>query len=273
MYEYSEVNDVPRFQQPQAAQYALASEDHDPDLSGSERPGCLAATQEWDKMGRFGAGTENLGPTGPAALEIQVQNPVSDTPAWEEMGKNGSNREKSCPAFPTSSRLHASPSEPDAAGGDSVDANPEFLRGLLEFLGSGEPEPSGELKKASPLTPRQLSALPYLAAFPNATQAARAAGIGKSTLYRWLEDDDFREELTRFRTEAAEFANQELKGLQLRAVDVLREAMNHSDIGVRLRAARYSMSFSAQVGLAEKLRQQIEHLETAFEHWKPKRPF
>ena len=191
------------------------------------------------------------------------------------MGKNGKPWEKYSPDFPTSTDALPPDSTPgaDADQDDSETTYPELIRGLLEFLGSDEAAAEEEDKKVVPLTSRQLSALPYLAAFPSANQAARAAGIGKSTLYRWLEDDHFREELTRYREEVAEFARQELKGLQLRAVDVIRDAMNHGNIDVRLRAARYSMSYSNQVELAEKLRRDVDNLHVAVGEWRSKRPF
>ena len=229
-------------------------------------------TPEWDKTGQNGTEYRNFSPSSPDSSEFQVQNPASSAPEWENMGTNGDPREEFCPISPTSSGPQESDPEPSADENDTELTYPELLRGILEFLGSGESAPEGEDKKIPPLTARQLSALPYLAGFPNANQAARASGIGRSTLYRWLEDDHFREELIRRRQESADFAHQELKGLLLRAVDVFRDAMNSGDMYVRLRAARYSMSYSTQVELAEKLRQDLSHLETAVEEWKSKRP-
>ena len=117
------------------------------------------------------------------------------------------------------------------------------------------------------LTFRQQTALPIIAASPTIAQAARTSGIGESTLYRWLEDDDFRDELTRLRQEAASLARQELQGLMLRSVSVLNEAMDAPDLAIRLRAARYSMSFAVQIWEAEKLRSDIQALEEALPLW------
>ncbi len=223
-------------------------------------------------MGRFDTGRENSVDSAISSPAIQVQTQATSTGEWEGMGKNGNEREKSAPVSPNGSPHRNSPPGADAAEADAETSYPELVRGLLEFLGASEPGPDDSVKRITPLTPRQISALPYLAAFPNANQAARAAGIGKSTLYRWLEDDNFRDTLTRLREESAEFARQELKGNMLRAVDVFREGMNNGDINIRLRAARYSMSFSNEVGLAEKLRKEVEHLETAVDQWQSRRP-
>ena len=270
--KYHESDGAPRFTQPQCMGDDSPSEAREQEIFDPESTDDLSDTQEWDEMEQNGTGTENFIASGPSSGQSQVQNPASSSLEWEIAGKNGNELEKYCPFTPRNPGPQGSAHQSDAEEEDSESTYPELVRGLLEFLGDGESEPGSEIEKVSPLTPRQLSALPYLAAFPSANQAARAAGIGKSTLYRWLEDDHFREELTRLREEAAEFARQELKGLQLRAVDVFRDAMNHRNVAVRLRAARYSMSFSSQIELAEKLRQDIEHLDIAFDEWKSRRP-
>ena len=111
------------------------------------------------------------------------------------------------------------------------------------------------------LSRRQQSALPVIAATPTLAQAARSSGIGESTLYRWLEDDDFRNELARLRQEAADLAKRELQGVMLRSVSVLAEALDHPDMNIRLRAARYGMSFAVQISEVEKLRADLQAVE------------
>ena len=115
----------------------------------------------------------------------------------------------------------------------------------------------------SPLTFRQQSALPIIAASPTIAQAARTAGVGESTLRRWLDDDDFRAELVRLRQESAELARHELRGLMLRSVSVLAEAMDDPDKAIRLRAARYAMSFAVRICETGKLNRDIQDLEDA----------
>jgi len=67
------------------------------------------------------------------------------------------------------------------------------------------------------LSERQLAALPYIATAPSLSEAARRAEIGRTTLYRWLEEPEFRDELERWRRGAAELASLELRGLMLKA--------------------------------------------------------
>ena len=123
-----------------------------------------------------------------------------------------------------------------------------------------------EIKKSS-LTFRQQSVLSIIATAPTVAQAARKAGVGESTLYRWLEDDEFRAELTRIREASANLARQELQGLMLRSVTVLAEAMDDPDKTVRLRAARYAMSFAGRISEVEKLRKEIQEVEAALPMW------
>ena len=56
------------------------------------------------------------------------------------------------------------------------------------------------------LSQRQLVALPYIVAEPTISEGARAAGIARMTLTRWMRDPVFREELERVRRNIAEFA-------------------------------------------------------------------
>ena len=121
------------------------------------------------------------------------------------------------------------------------------------------PDPGGE----TPLTFRQHSAIPAIAAAPSIAQAARDSGIGERTIHRWLEDEDFRYELTRVRQDQADFAGKELQGLLVRGVEVLTEAMNDPDIAVRLRAARCAFSFAPQIVDLEKLKDDVQALEEA----------
>ena len=123
-----------------------------------------------------------------------------------------------------------------------------------------------EVEKSN-LTFRRQSALPIIAASPTLAQAARTSGIGESTLYRWLDDHHFRDELTRLRQESAGLARQELQGLMLRSVSVLSEAMGNPDMAIRLRAARYALSFAGQICEVEKLRKDVQALEEALPLW------
>ena len=127
------------------------------------------------------------------------------------------------------------------------------------------PEMSGNVRRIenSNLSRRQQAVLPVMASAPSLAQAARISGFAERTLRRWLDDDDFRGELTRLRQESAELARLELQGLMLRSVSVLSQAMDDPDKAIRLRAARYAMSFAVRVSETEKLKKDIQDLEDA----------
>ena len=113
----------------------------------------------------------------------------------------------------------------------------------------------------SSLTERQKAALPYLVAFPNAKRAASAAGIARSTLYLWLEDDSFRQELTRLREASVQLANEEFQSLRVLAAQVFREAMDHENMAYRISAARYVTNTGIRLNDMERLAQDLRGLQ------------
>ena len=110
---------------------------------------------------------------------------------------------------------------------------------------------------------RQESALPIVALLPSITQASRASGVGKSTLYRWLQDPDFRAEVARIRQEYAELARQELQGLSLRGASVINDALQDPNPAIRLRAANYALSHSARLSEIQQVGQELRELKQA----------
>ena len=172
---------------------------------------------------------------------------------------------------PSSQQPEPDPQSPEPSSGLALSRpNPVIPAQAGIHTADPEREKMGEngreIQKSS-LTFRQQAALTVIAATPTVAQAARQSGIGERTLYRWLEDPDFRAELVRLREESANLARQELQGLMLRSVSVIAEAMDDPDKAVRLRAARYAMSFAARIGEVEKLRKEIQEVEAALPIW------
>ena len=117
------------------------------------------------------------------------------------------------------------------------------------------------------LTDKQLAILPYLIASPSVSESARLAGIGRSTLYRWMEDHEFREALERLRTEAAELAHTELKGLMLKGILVLAEAMEDDNPTIRLRAAQAALTTGLKAIDLKELQKRLERVDDAYRLW------
>ena len=112
----------------------------------------------------------------------------------------------------------------------------------------------------SDLTFRQQAALPVIAFAPTIAQAARSTGIGESTLRRWLSDPAFSQQIDRMRHDTAQLARQELLGLMPLCASVFADAMRAPDPALRLRAARYALSFIIRVSEVENLNADIQDL-------------
>lgn len=137
-------------------------------------------------------------------------------------------------------------------------ANPEnsAIVSLEESAPSDIGEPSG-------LTHRQRAALPVIAFAPSIAQAARFSGVAESTLRRWLANPDFREQVDRMREESIHVAHQELQGLLPMCAAVFADAMRSNDPALRLRAARYAISFILRASEAQRLATDLQDLEVA----------
>ena len=119
---------------------------------------------------------------------------------------------------------------------------------------------NGTPGRVDALSLRQQSALPVVALSPSLAQAAQAAGVGRSTLNRWMNEPAFRSEVVRVRQEAADLARQEMQGMMLRAASVINNAMDDSDPAIRLRAARYVLTFAASLTQVHQLNSQLDEL-------------
>ena len=129
-----------------------------------------------------------------------------------------------------------------------------------------------EQKNQMTLSPRQIAALPYIIAAPTLSEGARLAEIGRTTLYRWMDEPDFRQELERLRSNAAELAHVELNGLMLKSVLVLAENMENPDPGVRLRAARASLYVAMRANELKEFQRRLDRLDGAFALWSRRNP-
>ena len=112
-------------------------------------------------------------------------------------------------------------------------------------------------------TPRQTLAMPYIAANASMTEGAKAAGISRVTLYRWMQDPSFRAELERIRRDAVDLAYAELRGLALKSVTAIAELLEDPDPRVRGMAARTALNSVAKAEEVYQLRNRFDILDRA----------
>ena len=122
---------------------------------------------------------------------------------------------------------------------------------------------NGPQNKKPDLTTRQRIALPILASAPSVAEAARLSKVGRRTLHRWLQDDDFRDELAQLHRQSAELVRTQLQNLTLQAILVLGDSLEDPSADIRIRAARTALSFSARLNDIHKLEQEVQALENA----------
>lgn len=122
------------------------------------------------------------------------------------------------------------------------------------------------------LTDRQAEALPHIAAAPTLSEGARIASIGRTTLYRWMEDDEFRRALESTRAEAADLARSELEGLMLKSTMVLADSLEDPAPTVRLRAASVALALGLKALDVKELHRRIDHVSDALALLRKKRP-
>ena len=82
-----------------------------------------------------------------------------------------------------------------------------------------------------------------------------------------MDDAEFRTTLERMRAEAADLAHNELKGLMLKSVLVLAEAIEDSNPRVLVRAAHAALSVGLKVHDLEELRKRVDRVDEAVHLW------
>ena len=125
----------------------------------------------------------------------------------------------------------------------------------------------------SELTFRQQAALPTIALARSLAQAARDTGVAERTLRRWLEDPSFRQELDRLRQESYDLARQQAQAAMPMCLSILADAALESpDPALRVRAARYLLSYGVKFVEADNLRERLKSVEDAFHSAKTASP-
>ena len=101
--------------------------------------------------------------------------------------------------------------------------------------------------KETPLSAKQVQALPHLATGQTLAHTATAVNVSEKTLYRWLNEPKFKAAYLELRDVEAEIARAELRGLALKAATTLSKAMDNPDPYISLRAAQTAVNASVKV--------------------------
>lgn len=107
------------------------------------------------------------------------------------------------------------------------------------------------------------AAIVALLANPTMPEAARAAGVSETTLWRWLQRDDFQKRYREAQNKVFDGALGALQGATAEAVDCLRRNLACSRPGVQVQAARTILDYTLKARQLFDLEIRIGQLEAA----------
>ena len=118
-------------------------------------------------------------------------------------------------------------------------------------------------QKEDTLTTAQHRAVVALLTEPTLQEAAKTAGVNRSTIYRWLQEADFQAAYREARRQAMRRATARLQEISSEAVEVLREVMGDKaqQGAARVGAARIVLDYAAKMTETEDLATSIEELK------------
>ena len=114
------------------------------------------------------------------------------------------------------------------------------------------------------LTLRQVTALPHLLKPGSLAVQARHAGVHRNTLYRWLQDENFRECLEWLRKETMRFTQAQLQAMSYKAAAVIDDALDDDSVRVRIEAARLVLTQAHNAQYGQELERRVENLIDAY---------
>jgi hypothetical protein len=119
------------------------------------------------------------------------------------------------------------------------------------------------------LTRKQEAAIVALLAESTLQTAAATAGIGETTLYRWLQDEGFQAAYRAARRQVVEKAVTELQGACGEAVATLCRNLTADSANAQIRAAQIILEQAFRGVELYELAQRLEALESYVEETKP----
>jgi hypothetical protein len=111
------------------------------------------------------------------------------------------------------------------------------------------------------LTARQTRVIPYLLDASSIEEGCKRARVSKVTVYAWLKQENFRQQLKRQRDELIERALDNLKANVSKATETLVNLLSSKSEPIRARAAEDIIEFAQKAIEHEELEKRIEALE------------
>ena len=111
------------------------------------------------------------------------------------------------------------------------------------------------------LTQKQSKAIAALLESPTMADAADTAGCARSTLYKWLQEDDFLSALRVAQVQALTAVNARYAALLQKSLDALAEELGSENPRVRLRAAAIILQNACRIREGIELEERISKLE------------
>lgn len=124
-----------------------------------------------------------------------------------------------------------------------------------------KPTETNEMIDNGTLTERQRRVIPYLLASSSMEEACRRAKINKTTVYEWLKNKAFRNELGSQRNAVIEHALDTLKTAMAKATETLIKHLDSEQENISIRAAQSVIEFAQHALEFENLEKRISSLE------------
>ena len=111
------------------------------------------------------------------------------------------------------------------------------------------------------LTARQARVIPYLLDAPSFEEGCKRAGVSKVTVYGWLKQENFRQELKRQRDETNRGSIEQPQSQHSRATETLVTLLTSKSEPIRARAAEDIIEFAQKAIEHEELEKRVQALE------------
>jgi len=113
------------------------------------------------------------------------------------------------------------------------------------------------------LTRKAQAAIVALLAHSTIPEAAKSCGVSETTIWRWLQRDEFREKYREAQNKVFDGALGSLQGAATEAVDCLRRNLNCKNPSAQVQAARIILDYNLKAREMFDLETRVAELESA----------